>query len=263
MRTTMTTGWLRLVAAMSVALTLLLAMTATISAQSTPAATPAAGAISTPAITLEDDQAAIAVVHAASAAPAVDILVDDEVVLSGVEFGTVSEFLKVPSGDHNVKVVPAGGDASQAVIDSDVSLDSGNVYAVVAANGTDDGPELKAFEINNDPVSDGNTRIIAIHAAPTVDAIDISAAGGDPIISDLSYFDASDAADFMGTSAAFEIHAAGEEGVLNTLPEIQLEAGSSIAIVVTTDAQANPIALVVGTYPGQEGDEDQIATPVS
>jgi hypothetical protein len=231
-------------------------------AQSTPEATPAAGAVATPTINLGDDQAAVAVVHAASAAGAVDILVDDQVALSGVEFGAVSEFLMVDSGDHNVKVVPAGGDASQAVIDTDVTLDSGNVYAIVAANGTEE-PEAKAFEINNDPVEDGNSRIIAIHAAPTVDAIDIAAAGGDPVIEDLSYFDASDATDFMGTSAEFEVRATGETGALFTLPAIELTPGSSIAIVVTTDAQGNPVPLIVGTFPGQESDEDESTTPAA
>ncbi|HEV2528713.1 MAG TPA: DUF4397 domain-containing protein [Thermomicrobiales bacterium] len=255
-------GLFHSVVALTTALALTLVMAVGAFAQSTPEATPVPGQISTPAITLEDDMAAISVVHAAAAAPAVDILVDDEAVLTGIEFGAVSEFLSVNSGDHNVKVVPAGGDASQAVIDTDVELESGKIYAMVAANGEDE-PEIKAFEINNERVADDNSRVIAIHAASAVEAIDIAAVGGDPIIEDLSYFNASDASDFMGTSAEFEVRLTGEEGAVATLPALTLQPGSSIAIIVTADAMGEPTALVVGTYPGQESDEEEVATPAA
>lgn len=255
-------GGFRSLLALIAVFAMVLTASATALAQTTPEATPTPGGIATPTLDLPDDQAAIAVVHAAASAPAVDVLVDDEVALSNVEFGTVSEFLMIDSGDHNVKVVPTGGDVSQAVVDTDVSLDSGKVYAVVAASGSD-GPEVKAFEINNEPVADGSSRIIAIHAASTVDAIDIAAVGGEPIIEDVSYFNASDAADFTGTTAEFEIRATGEQGSLVTLPPFELSAGSSVALIVTTDAMGQPYPLVVGTFPGNESDEEVVTTPVA
>lgn len=251
----------RFVLATVAAIALMFAMVAPAFGQATPAGTPPVGP-ATPAITLGDDQAAISVVHASAAIPAVDVLLDDQVVLSNVSFGTVSEFLNVDSGDHNVKVVPAGGDVSQAVVDSDVSFDSGKVYAVVAA-GTADEPEVKAFEINNDPTANDAVRLVAIHAASGVDAIDLAPVGGDPIIENLSYFDASDSDDYTGQTVDLEVRANGEKGSLATLPPFPATPGSSIAVIVTTDAQANPIALYVGVFPGTEADDEEVATPAT
>lgn len=254
-------GIQRFVLASLTVVALLFAMVVPAFGQATPEAAPASGP-PTPAVTLGDDQAAIAVVHGSAAIPAVDILLDDQVALSNVSFGTVSEFLNVDSGDHNVKVVPAGGDVSQAVVDTDVSLDSGKVYAVVAA-GTADEPEVKAFEINNDPTANGTVRLMAIHAASTVDAIDIAPVGGDPVIKDLSYFNASDSVDYTGTTVELEVRATGETGSLATLSAFPATPGSSIAVIVTTDAQSNPMPLYVGVFPGTEADSEQVATPTN
>ncbi len=252
-------GMQRLVVAALATIALMFALVSPAFGQTTPEATPVAGP-PTPALTLGDDQAAIAVVHASAAIPAVDILLDDQVALSNVSFGTVSEFLNVDSGDHNVKVVPAGGDVSQAVVDTDVSLDSGKVYAVVAA-GTAEEPEVKAFEINNDPTADDAIRIVAIHAASAVDAIDVAPVGGDAVIEDLSYFNASDSVDYTGQTVDLEVRATGEQGSLAVLPSFPATSGSSIAVIVTTDASGAPLPLYVGTFPGTESDSEAVATP--
>ncbi len=254
-------GMQRLMIVAIASLALLFAMVAPAFAQSTPEATPVAGP-ATPPITLGDDEAAIAVVHASAAVPAVDILLDDEVALSNVSFGAVSEFLSVASGDHNVKVVPAGGDVSQAVVDVDVTLDSGNVYAVVAA-GTAEEPEVKSFEINNDPTANDSIRVMAIHAAAGVDGIDIAPVGGDPIIEDLTYFNAADGVDYTGASVELEVRATGETGSLAVLPAFPATFGSSIAVIVTTDAMGEPVPLFLGTFPGTEEDAEEVATPAA
>ena len=254
-------GTQRLVLATLAVVALMFAMVAPAFGQTMPEATPAAGP-PTPAVTLGDNQAAISVVHASAAIPAVDILIDDQVALPNVSFGTVSEFLTVDSGDHNVKVVPAGGDVSQAVVDSDVTFDSGKVYAVVAA-GTADKPEVKAFDIDNDPTANDSVRLKAIHAASSVDAIDIAPVQGDPIINDLSYFNASDSVDYTGQTVDLQVRAKGEIGSLATLPSFPATPGSSIAIIVTTDAQSNLMPLYVGVFPGTESDSQDVATPTN
>lgn len=251
----------RLMIAAIASFALLVAMVVPAFAQGIPEATPTVGP-ATPAITLGDDQAAIAIVHASAAVPAVDILLDDEVALPNVSFGAVSEFLSVASGDHNVKVVPAGGDVSQAVVDVDVTLDSGNVYAVVAA-GTVEEPEVKAFEINNDPTANEAIRLMAIHAAPGVDGIDIAPVGGEPVIEDLSYFNAADGVDYTGATVELEVRATGETGSLADLPAFPATPGSSIAVIVTTDAMGEPLPLFVGTFPGTEEDDEEVATPAA
>ena len=52
------------------------------------------------------DHAMVRVLHASPDAPAVDVYLDDAKVdaLTNVPFGTISGYLEIPSGDHNIKV---------------------------------------------------------------------------------------------------------------------------------------------------------------
>ena len=249
----------RLMMTFAATLALVFAAALPVFAQSTPE--PGAGP-STPSVMPTEDQAVFAFVQASSSLVAVDVMVDDQPVLTNVAFGDVSDFLIVDSGDHNVKLVPAGGDVSQALTDSDLTMDGGKVYDLVAAGPTDE-VEVKSFEFNNDPVTGENARIRIIHAADTVDAIDVAPVDGDPIVSDLSYFNASDHTDYRAGEVQFEVRATGEQGSLVTLPTFNAEAGSSLDIIVTTDAQANPVGLILGAFPGVELTDDEVATPAT
>lgn len=228
-------------------------------AQSTPV--PGANP-STPSITLGDDQAAFAFVQASGSLVTIDVLVDDQPVLTNIAFGSVGEFLTVKNGDHTLKLVPAGGDASQALAESKLSMDKGKLYTVVAA-GPSDKIEVKAFEINRDPVKAENARFRVIHAADTVDAIDIAPTDGEPIFKDLKYFNASDHADYRAGDVALQVRASGEKGSLVTLPSFQVAAGSSLDIVIANDAQGTPTALIVGVFAGSNQDGDQVASPAA
>ena len=238
---------------------LMLAMAAPGFAQGTPQAgmNP-----STPSITLGDDQAGLVFVQASPSLVTVDVMVDDQPVLTNIAFGSVSEFLTVASGDHTIKLVPAGGDVSQALNSTDVTMDSGKLYDVVAA-GPSDKIEVKSFQINNDPVKADDARLRAIHAADTVDAIDIAPVDGDPIFTNLSYFNASDHADYRAGDVALEVRATGEQGSLVTLPAFKVEAGSSIDIIVANDAQGNPVSLTVGVFAGSDQGENDVASPAA
>ena len=69
------------------------------------------------------DAARVRVLHASPDAPNVDIYLDDTKVdaLTNVPFKAISAYLSVPSGAHNVKVVPTGGTVTDAVIDAGVT----------------------------------------------------------------------------------------------------------------------------------------------
>src|SRR6056297_3975493 len=54
--------------------------------------------------------AQVRVAHLSPDAPAVDVLVDGDAVLEGVEFGTVSEYLEVPAGERTVTIQTAEND---------------------------------------------------------------------------------------------------------------------------------------------------------
>jgi len=80
----------------------------------------------------EDGQSRVRAVHLSPDAPAVDVAVagESEPLVSGLEFGSASEYATVPAGDYTLEVRPAG--ESEAVASFDVSLQSGTGYSAFA-----------------------------------------------------------------------------------------------------------------------------------
>ncbi|HSN57195.1 MAG TPA: DUF4397 domain-containing protein, partial [Candidatus Sulfomarinibacteraceae bacterium] len=91
------------------------------------------------AVILADDPAGnmggarVRVLHASPDAPAVDILVDDQVVFANLPFEGATDFAEVPAGTYNVKVVPAGL-TEPVVIETDLDLMAATDYLVVATD---------------------------------------------------------------------------------------------------------------------------------
>jgi len=75
-------------------------------------------------------QARVRVIHAAPDAGPVDIVVNGQVVLSNVPFGTISSYLTLPAGTYNVQVNAAG--TSTTAIQASLTVSSGTNYSAVA-----------------------------------------------------------------------------------------------------------------------------------
>ncbi|CAN5607160.1 DUF4397 domain-containing protein [soil metagenome] len=140
--------------------------------------------------------ACVLVVHAVPGAPAVDVLLDGEVVASGLQFGQVTGYLPIPDGDHDLAIAAAGNSADILATLTGVLLTSGNAVEV-AAVGTPDAIQLIASSVDLSPIPPGtpgtplqNSRIRVVHAVPDAPAFNIAMVGGDiadQVVADLSF----------------------------------------------------------------------------
>src|SRR5688572_21498336 len=94
----------------------------------------------------QGNNAMVRVVHASPDAPAVDVYVDGQAVLTNVAFPAISDYLAVPAGAHELAVAPAGQGEAAAVITANPVLEAGKAYTVAAVGLVAD---IKA-EIYND-----------------------------------------------------------------------------------------------------------------
>ena len=171
-----------------------------------------------------EGDACINVVHASPDAPAVDVYLDGALALEGLEFGNFSGWVPVPAGDHQVQVTPAGEAADAAVIDAPVTVEAGMAYHI-AATGTVDEIAPAIYPVDLTAPADGNARVRVIHASPDAPAVDVAVAGGDVLIADLAFPDASDALEVPAGSYDLEVRPAGTTDVALDLPGVALEAG--------------------------------------
>ena len=107
--------------------------------------------------------------------------------LTDVPFKTISAYLSIPAGAHNVKVVPTGGAVADAVIDADVTFASGERYTVAATNAV---ATIEAQVITDAPAptADG-AQLRVVHLSADTPAVDVRPDGGDPIVTALAYPD--------------------------------------------------------------------------
>jgi hypothetical protein len=230
-----------------------------------------AAAIAAPASA--SDHATVRVLHASPDAPAVDVYVDDAPVsaLTNVPFGTISDYLDVPSGDHNVKVY-ATGTTSDPVIDADVTLAVGTAYTIAA---TDTVASITPQVLVDDPSPDcDSAQVRVVHFSSDAPAVDIAPAGAaaaDAVIKDLAYPDTSDYVTLPGGTYDLEVRPAGDTAVALDLPDVMVEdcmsysvfaigsaadpavGGNALQAVVAVDASADSGMPATDTLPATGG----------
>jgi hypothetical protein len=189
------------------------------------------------------DTAMVRVLHASPDAPAVDVYLDDAKVdaLTNVPFGTISGYLAIPAGDHNVKVY-ATGTTTGAVIDADVTVAAGKMYTIAA---TDAVASITAQVIEDAPAPSGSTaqvRVIHFSAdAPAVDVATAGAAPADAVVKNLAYPTATDYLALPGGTYDLEVRLAGTTTVALALPDVAVADGNSYSVFAIGSAAETPV----------------------
>ena len=94
--------------------------------------------------------------------------------LTNVPFGTISDYLAIPAGGHNVKVY-ATGTTSAPVIDADVTVAAGSAYTIAATGALAD---ITAQVLKDDPAATAKSaNVRVIHFSADAPAVDIATAG--------------------------------------------------------------------------------------
>lgn len=138
-----------------------------------------------------DSMAMLRVAHLSPDAPNVDVAVDGETALSDVAFETVSDYLSLDTGDHDVTVTPTGG--STPVFAQTVTLSSGRqtAAAVGEVEGDDQAFTVALFAEDASFPAVGNTKLRVVHAVPDAPSVDVTTSDR-TVADDVSFGEASD-----------------------------------------------------------------------
>jgi len=141
-------------------------------------------------------EARLRVLHASPDAPAVDVLVDGQVVLTNVPFKAASPYLSVPAGARNLRV-RATANPTLVVIDVTPTLAASTDYTVIARNLVASIEPWLLTDDNTAPTA-GGIKLRLVHSAPGAPTVDIfvTTPGADlavstPTLTDVPYAAAS------------------------------------------------------------------------
>ncbi len=180
----------------------------------------------------------------------VDILIDDQRVLEGVTFGTISDWLPLIEGVYTIQVARAG---SENFIRTTTTRIPGGTRTTVAARGiaAADSFTLQFIPEDYSPIQEGQARVTVFHAIENAPAVDVLANGG-VLIRLLGYpgtLGSNDGVDTVNVGAGgYDIQvvpSGATEPVILDLPGVRFDAGANYFIAAIGTPTLPSYALAV------------------
>ena len=169
--------------------------------------------------------------HFAAGRGPVDVLVDGVAQASGVTAGTVTPYVRVPAGTHQVSAVPAGtpGAAPLVSVATGVPANGSETVGVVS---TRDGIGVQVYDDSRDRPPPGQALVRFIHTVPDIPAVDIAVVGGPVLAANVAYPGATAYAAVAPGTYDLEVRRAGGSEVLLRVAAWTIAAGSEATVVV-------------------------------
>ena len=210
----------------------------------------AAGAIALAlaAPTAAADDAMVRVLHASPDAPKVDVYVNGDKVapLSGIEFGTLTDYVKVPGGTYAIKVC-ATADATICPIDVPaLAIAAGKHYTIAATNAL---ASIEAQVLVDDPSPmAAKTQVRVAHFSADTPAVDVLTQDGSAkVVENLAYPKATDYLTLAPGSYDLKVCANADNTVCPLDPgPLDLAAGTSYTVFAIGSLDGGTLTAVVG-----------------
>lgn len=141
-----------------------------------------------PVLAQDMDSAFVRAAHFSADASTVDVFVNGESTLTGMDFADISDWMEVAAGSYTIDIVPAGGTLADAVLSQAFTVDSQD-WATIAVIGEVENNTIafQAIIENLATLPDGLTRIGMFHAVSALDPVTISDDSGRDLVVGLGY----------------------------------------------------------------------------
>ena len=178
------------------------------------------------------ENANVRVAHLSPNTPNVDVFIDGRLLpaLTNVPFKTVSTYLKIPIGPHDIAIYPTGKTTNPAIEVRGLVLEKKNytVGAIGLLGVTGDkGLTAKVYEDGLTTIA-GKARVRVIHASPDAPAVDVGVKGGTPadaVVKGITFPNATGYLELTPGVYPLEIRAAGAAAAVFSFNTPNLEAG--------------------------------------
>jgi hypothetical protein len=164
----------------------------------------------------------VQVIHASPDAPGVDLLVDDMISGTNLEFPMNTEYLPVAAGMRNIKVNVSG--TSTTAIEDNIDFMKDIYYSVFAVNEVASIEPLLIMDELTMPAV-GNAHVRFIHLSPDAPAVDITTTDGTVVFGDKSFKEYSDFMPLAAGNYDLQVRLSGTDTVVLDLPGVMLEDG--------------------------------------
>lgn len=172
--------------------------------------------------TTPQPQSNVLVVHASPDAPGVDLLVDDAVAATNLQFPDNTGYLAVDAGTRNVKVNVTG--TTTTAIEADLNLAADVDYSVFAV---DEVADITALVLQDDLTAPatGNAHVRFVHLSPDAPAVDITLDDGTVVFGNQAFKGSTPFTPLPAGTYDLQVRVAGTSTVALDLAPITLNEG--------------------------------------
>jgi hypothetical protein len=171
-------------------------------------------------------------------APGIDVYLNGDKAVTNLEYKGLTPRISLAAGKYSVKITRTGDTAG--LLDTELTLEGGKSY-IVSAVGRLENVSTMVLEDDLSKLEAGKARVRLIHTSPDTPAVDIALQGGQILVTNLGFAEASGYLTVDAGTISLELRPAGTTTVALTVPNVQLEAGTVYS------------AFVVGTSAGPPG----------
>jgi hypothetical protein len=205
-----------------------------------------------PAAAQED--ASVRIAHFSPDAPPVDIYVDGEVAVEGLQFTELTELIELPAGTYSIAVAPAGTSLEDAVIGPMEWAVEAGTYTTIAALGSLENGTLTVTVFPEDfgSTTDGQARITFLHTIEGESGLDLYGSG-QQLVQNIRYPDAEAGRDGAFTReipvGLYDFDATiaeNRDAVVREVDDVQIQEGESYLIVALGPQSNEGTLLVLG-----------------
>ena len=197
----------------------------------------------------ETSETCLRIVHASPVAGPVDVYVGETTLVQGLAYGSATEFVAAPSGQQQIRVVPAGGSLDRAAIDTTQNLGGDQAYqltvAGLAAEGAEQGLMAWLSGVDLSPLPANQTRVRVVHASPDTGAVDVAVAEGQTPFDAIEYGSQSGYVAFDAGTYSFQLRLNDGDTLLLEAPDVQLEPGLIYDIYAIGQSEDGTLQMVV------------------
>lgn len=186
--------------------------------------------------------ATLRIIHASPDAPAVDVLLDGQPLLTNVEADTASEYTAISPEKHRLQIVPAGQTADSALVDEEIDAAPGAAY-IAAVYGRLNDLQGAIIDVDLSEIEPGHARVRLLNYSPDAGEVDLAETGGDTWFDNVGLGSVTDYRDVTPGGYSADLRGA-DDRVLQTIPELGFAEARVYDVVVLGQVADNSLTIV-------------------
>ncbi|BBF43124.1 hypothetical protein lbkm_1810 [Lachnospiraceae bacterium KM106-2] len=170
----------------------------------------------------------VSVMHAVPNAPNVDVYANGNLIVSNLEYGKYTKYLRIPAQTYDINIYVAGT-TDNPVLSRMLTLGRNEIFTV-AAVGTLDTIDLLAIRDADVPRVPDKALVRFVHLSPNAPAVDITLPDGTVIFEDISFRQVTEYVPLEDMVYTLQVRLAGTDTVALTVPRVDVRENNYYSI---------------------------------